>query len=76
MGYGIADGQTLLVVDFGGGTLDLSLVRLNPGAQTGKKPLGFIQMKLLFNFRLPSTVVRWYAIANINRLWKQLAFAG
>jgi molecular chaperone DnaK (HSP70) len=42
LGYGIAEGQTLLVVDFGGGTLDLSLVRLNQEAQTGKKPLGFI----------------------------------
>ncbi len=42
LGYGIADGDTLLVVDFGGGTLDLSLVRLNQDAQAGKKPLGFI----------------------------------
>lgn len=42
LGYGIADGQTLLVVDFGGGTLDLSLVQLNQEAQVGKKPLGFI----------------------------------
>ncbi|AFZ18171.1 molecular chaperone [Allocoleopsis franciscana PCC 7113] len=42
LGYGIADGQTLLVVDFGGGTLDLSLVQLNQDAQVGKKPLGFI----------------------------------
>jgi molecular chaperone DnaK (HSP70) len=42
LGYGIADEQTLLVVDFGGGTLDLSLVQLNLEAQTSKKPLGFI----------------------------------
>ncbi len=42
LGYGIAEGDTLLVIDFGGGTLDLSLVRLNQDAQTGKKPLGFI----------------------------------
>jgi molecular chaperone DnaK (HSP70) len=42
LGYGIANGQTLLVVDFGGGTLDLSLVQLNQDAQPGKKPLGFI----------------------------------
>ena len=42
LGYGLADGQTLLVIDFGGGTLDLSLVRLNQEAQPGKKPLGFI----------------------------------
>ncbi|HEY9666084.1 MAG TPA: Hsp70 family protein [Coleofasciculaceae cyanobacterium] len=42
LGYGIADGETLLVVDFGGGTLDLSLVQLNQEEQKGKKPLGFI----------------------------------
>jgi molecular chaperone DnaK (HSP70) len=42
LGYGIADGEVLLVIDFGGGTLDLSLVRLNQEAKTGKKPLGFI----------------------------------
>ena len=42
LGYGIGDGDVLLVVDFGGGTLDLSLVRLNQEVQAGKKPLGFI----------------------------------
>jgi len=42
LGYGIAQGDTLLVIDFGGGTLDLSLVQLNQEAQSGKKPLGFI----------------------------------
>jgi molecular chaperone DnaK (HSP70) len=42
LGYGIADGGTLLVIDFGGGTLDLSLVQLNQDAQAGKKPVGFI----------------------------------
>lgn len=42
LGYGIADGDVLLVIDFGGGTLDLSLVRLNQEAQSGKKPMGFI----------------------------------
>jgi molecular chaperone DnaK (HSP70) len=42
LGYGIAEGETLLVVDFGGGTLDLSLIRLNQDEQKGKKPLGFI----------------------------------
>jgi len=42
LGYGIADGDVLLVMDFGGGTLDLSLVQLNQPAQTSKKPLGFI----------------------------------
>jgi len=41
LGYGLADQETLLVIDFGGGTLDLSLVSLDLGsAQT--KPLGFI----------------------------------
>ena len=42
LGYGIAGGDVLLVVDFGGGTLDLSLVQLNQEVQSGKKPLGFI----------------------------------
>ncbi|KAM3095323.1 Hsp70 family protein [Phormidesmis sp. 146-12] len=48
LGYGLSDPlrvtgtdrQTLLVIDFGGGTLDLSLVQLDP--QTQAKPLGFI----------------------------------
>jgi molecular chaperone DnaK (HSP70) len=40
LGYGLADREILLVIDFGGGTLDLSLVRLDAAA--GKKPLGFI----------------------------------
>ncbi|MBD2184376.1 Hsp70 family protein [Planktothrix sp. FACHB-1355] len=40
LGYGMADRQVILVVDFGGGTLDLSLVRLD--SSTNKKPLGFI----------------------------------
>ncbi len=42
LGYGIADGDILLVIDFGGGTVDLSLVQLNQNPQTNKKPLGFI----------------------------------
>lgn len=40
LGYGMGDSQILLVIDFGGGTLDLSLVRLD--TTTSKKPLGFI----------------------------------
>ncbi|NEP13663.1 MAG: Hsp70 family protein [Symploca sp. SIO2C1] len=42
LGYGIPDGDILLVIDFGGGTVDLSLVQLNQNPQTSKKPLGFI----------------------------------
>ena len=42
LGYGIAEGEVLLVIDFGGGTLDLSLVRLDLDGQKGTKPLGFI----------------------------------
>lgn len=48
LGYGISGGsETLLVVDFGGGTLDLSLVKLAfAEAQTApeqpKSPLGFL----------------------------------
>lgn len=41
LGYGLADRETLLVIDFGGGTLDLSLVRLD-STQAQTKPLGFI----------------------------------
>ncbi|NCJ07939.1 Hsp70 family protein [Synechococcales cyanobacterium C] len=37
LGYGKADQSLLLVLDFGGGTLDLSLVQLS-----ASKPLGFI----------------------------------
>ncbi|MEG4808352.1 Hsp70 family protein [Microcoleus sp. F8-D3] len=40
LGYGLADRENLLVIDFGGGTLDLSLVRLD--ASSNKQPLGFI----------------------------------
>ncbi|MGQ4646316.1 Hsp70 family protein [Lyngbya aestuarii] len=42
LGYGVVDGDTLLVIDFGGGTLDLSIVQLNQEVKAGKKPLGFI----------------------------------
>lgn len=42
LGYGIAEQENLLVIDFGGGTLDLSLVRLDKSMQAGKKPLGFL----------------------------------
>lgn len=40
LGYGTTDGNLLLVVDFGGGTIDLSLVQLDLGSS--KKPQGFI----------------------------------
>lgn len=46
LGYGLTDQQPLLVVDFGGGTLDLSLVQLNQSPksenQSGSRPLGFL----------------------------------
>ncbi|NJO61855.1 MAG: Hsp70 family protein, partial [Richelia sp. RM2_1_2] len=42
LGYGLAAGETLLVIDFGGGTLDLSLVQLQGDRQSQSKPLGFI----------------------------------
>lgn len=41
LGYGLSDRETLLVIDFGGGTLDLSLVQLDRQTQSGK-PLGFV----------------------------------
>ncbi len=43
LGYGLGDRDTLLVIDFGGGTLDLSLVQLTISQSPSKaKPLGFI----------------------------------
>ncbi len=41
LGYGLADQEILLVIDFGGGTLDLSLVRLDQSVQN-QKPVGFL----------------------------------
>ena len=40
LGYGIQQEETVLVVDFGGGTLDFSLVEL--AITANRKPLGFI----------------------------------
>ncbi len=43
LGYNVGDRQTVLVIDFGGGTLDFSLVRLTATQGASKaKPLGFI----------------------------------
>jgi molecular chaperone DnaK (HSP70) len=43
LGYGLGDQELLLVIDFGGGTLDLSLVRLaGGGVKAPAKPLGFL----------------------------------
>lgn len=42
LGYGLENQGTILVIDFGGGTLDLSLVRLEGGRQAQKKPVGFL----------------------------------
>jgi len=42
LGYGMVNQENLLVIDFGGGTLDLSLVQMNGGVQASKKPLGFV----------------------------------
>lgn len=42
LGYGMAEAEVLLVIDFGGGTLDLSLVRLDKSVQAATKPLGFL----------------------------------
>ena len=41
LGYGTADEDLLLVVDFGGGTIDLSLVQLDLGS-ANQQPKGFI----------------------------------
>ncbi|WP_088890158.1 Hsp70 family protein [Leptolyngbya ohadii] len=43
LGYGLQNQGTILVIDFGGGTLDLSLVRLEGDKRNpDKKPLGFL----------------------------------
>jgi molecular chaperone DnaK (HSP70) len=42
LGYGLTEERNLLVIDFGGGTLDLSLVQLEKSAKSGTKPLGYI----------------------------------
>lgn len=43
LGYGLDNQGTVLVIDFGGGTLDLSLVRLEGGSSAqSTKPLGFL----------------------------------
>jgi molecular chaperone DnaK (HSP70) len=42
LGYGLADREVLLVIDFGGGTLDFSLVRLNSGIKEPQKQRGFL----------------------------------
>lgn len=42
LGYGMANQEILLVVDFGGGTLDLALVQLDVKSQSQARPLGFI----------------------------------
>jgi molecular chaperone DnaK (HSP70) len=41
LGYGMADQDTLLVIDFGGGTLDMSVVQLDASIRQ-TKPLGMI----------------------------------
>lgn len=41
LGYGQSEAELLLVIDFGGGTLDLSLVKLDRSVSK-QKPLGFI----------------------------------
>jgi molecular chaperone DnaK (HSP70) len=40
LGYGLVDRGTVLVVDFGGGTLDLSLIKLE--GRPAQKPVGFL----------------------------------
>lgn len=42
LGYGMGDQEVILVIDFGGGTLDLSLVQLDKSVKTASKPVGFL----------------------------------
>lgn len=67
LGYGIKSGGTILVVDFGGGTLDLSLVRLE--TKNIQQPLGFILkwgQKDLSKSNQKSTTARVLAKAGQN----------
>ena len=67
LGYGAADRELLLVVDFGGGTLDLSLVKLANGSE---KTQGFIlkwgQKILGENSAQKPTTARVLAKAGLN----------
>jgi molecular chaperone DnaK (HSP70) len=42
LGYGLGDRSTLLVIDAGGGTLDLAVVKLETPQTGDRKPLGFL----------------------------------
>lgn len=42
LGYGVENEDLLLVIDFGGGTIDLSLVKLNDSGNNKSQPQGFI----------------------------------
>lgn len=42
LGYGMTAQDMILIIDFGGGTLDLSLVRLDRPQKPQAKPLGFL----------------------------------
>ncbi|NES81598.1 MAG: Hsp70 family protein [Moorea sp. SIO2B7] len=70
LGYGTTNEDILLVVDFGGGTIDLSLVQLDLGAGKSQKPQGFIlkwgQKLLGENFRQKTKTARVLAKAGQN----------
>ncbi|QNP28295.1 Hsp70 family protein [Cylindrospermopsis curvispora] len=42
LAYGVKEAENLLVIDFGGGTLDLSLVKLDKQYPVDNKPVGFL----------------------------------
>lgn len=42
LAYGVKEAENLLVIDFGGGTLDLSLVNLDQKSLVDNKPVGFL----------------------------------
>ncbi len=42
LGYGLGDRSTMLVIDAGGGTLDLAVVKLETPQTGDRKPLGFL----------------------------------
>ena len=68
LGYGVSDGELLLVVDFGGGTIDLSLVQLSSSPSSRRN--GFIlkwgKRMLGENTAQPKNTARVIAKAGTN----------
>ncbi|NET34919.1 MAG: Hsp70 family protein [Cyanothece sp. SIO1E1] len=70
LGYGLTEQDTLLVIDFGGGTFDLALVQLAQGHPQKRRPQGFIlkwgEKLLAENSKQPTRTARVLAKAGQN----------